>query len=227
MPTTSKKFSDRINQLIDLANRTLATKYTTGSDRFLSHYVRSESFYEFRTSALSFITKLYGESHPYYTEFNETITKASPFDTERGRGILNSIKTEIDEGWLVTLKGLVSSEIFSNFIEMAEHLLNEGYKDPAAVMTGSVLEEHLRQLCVKNGIEIEHQKNEKLVPKKADLLNSDLARAGVYSKLDQKNVTAWFDLRNKAAHGKYDEYNKQQVEFMVQAVTEFITRNAL
>ncbi len=38
---------------------------------------------------------------------------------------------------------------------MAEYLLKEGYKDPAAVITGSTLEEHLRKLCIKNGIDIE------------------------------------------------------------------------
>jgi len=43
----------------------------------------------------------------------------------------------------------------------------------------------------------------------------------------QKNVTAWLDLRNKAAHGKYDEYNRQQVQLMHQAVFEFMTRVAL
>ena len=226
MLTTLKQFSDRINQLIDIANRTLATKQTS-SGRFSSSRVDSELFVEFRTSSLSFILNLYGEKHPYYKDFNEIVERASPHDTERSRGILNSIKTEIDGGWLVTLKGVVSAEIFSDFLEMANHLLKEGYKDPAAVMIGSVLEEHLRQLCGKNGIPTEHTKTGKPVSKKADLLNAELAGAGVYNKLDQKNVTAWLDLRNKAAHGKYGEYSQQQVEFMLQTVTEFMTRNSL
>ncbi len=35
------------------------------------------------------------------------------------------------------------------------------------------------------------------------------------------------DLRNKAAHGRYDDYNSQQVEFMYQAVSEFMARNPI
>jgi hypothetical protein len=35
---------------------------------------------------------------------------------------------------------------------MAEHLLDEHYKDVAEVIIGSVLEEHLRQLAVTKGI---------------------------------------------------------------------------
>ena len=224
--TTNKDFNVRVNQIIELADRTFATKQI-GTGVYATSRVNSELFSEFRSSSLSFILNVYDENHPYYKDFNHLVVRAAPSDIERGRGILKSIKAEIDGGWLVTLKGIVSADIFSDFLEMADHLLKEGYKDPAAVMIGSVLEEHLRQLCSKNGISIEENKVGKLVPKKVDLLNSELTAAGIYNKLDQKNVTASFDLRNKAAHGKYGDYNQQQVEFMMQTVTEFIVRNIL
>jgi hypothetical protein len=52
---------------------------------------------------------------------------------------------------------------------MAEHFLESGYKDPTAVMTGGVLEEHLRKLCGKHGVA--------LPPKpKLDTMNAALAR---------------------------------------------------
>ncbi len=78
-------------------------------------------------------------------------------------------------------------------------LLDQHYKDPAAIVTGSVLEAHLRKLCGKHGIAVVKAD---ATPKKADTLNSELTAAGAYSKLDQKSVTAWLDLRNNAAHGK-------------------------
>ncbi|MGZ5302661.1 MAG: hypothetical protein ACXWDO_00970 [Bacteroidia bacterium] len=131
------------------------------------------------------------------------VRQSYPSDTQRGRGILTAIKSEIDGGWLNSIKGLISAEIFSDFIEMSQHLIEEGYKDPAAVMIGSVLEEHLRQLAQKNGISVVNIKDNKPIPKKANLLNAELAQASIYNKLDQKNVTACLDLRNKAAHGKY------------------------
>jgi len=128
-------------------------------------------------------------------------------------------------GWLQTTKGLVSAEIFSDFIEMAKYLLDEGYKDPSAVIMGSVLEEHLRQLCHKHKIDTEVVTSKGgRVPKKADVMNSDLVKATIYSKLDQKNVTAWLDLRNKAAHGRYDEYTKEQVSLMLQGIINFLAR---
>jgi hypothetical protein len=226
MKKSIKDYSDRITQLIDLANRTHATKETSSkSELFSRSCVNSELFFEFRTSSLSFILNLYGENHPYYKDFNQTVVRAGPNDTERGRGILNSIKREIDYGWLTSLKGLVSTEIFFDFLEIAENLIKENHKDSAAVIIGSVLEEQLRQLCIKHGIPKEDPKSGK--PKRVELLNSELAAASAYNKLEQKNVTAWLDLRNNAAHGRYTEYNQQQVEFMLQTVTEFLTRNSI
>ena len=210
----------RIDQLISIAGQVLSTKRTND----YNSYVSAEQFNEFRSASLSFLKNTFGTEHPYYMEFNKKVNDASPYLTEEGRGILKAVKNEIDGGWAFTVKGLISAEIFSNFLEMAEYLLTEGFKDPAAVMAGSVLEEHLRQLCIKNSIPIESIKDGKPIPKKADLINSQLASANIFNKLDQKSITSWLDLRNKAAHGQYSEYTKEQVVFMLQGITNFISR---
>ncbi len=49
-------------------------------------------------------------------------------------------------------------------------------------------------------------------------------KAGAYPGLDQKNVTAWLGLRNKAAHGQYSEYTKDQVALMIDSVRNFMSR---
>jgi hypothetical protein len=140
-------------------------------------------------------------------------------------GILKELRNDIASGYLVSVQELIHAEMFADFLEMARYLLSEGYRDPAAVLIGGVLEGHLRKLCAKNNIPIETTDSRGVPrPKKAETMNADLAREGVYSKLDQKSVTAWLDLRNKAAHGQYDEYTQQQVEFLLQQVTDFLTR---
>lgn len=135
-------------------------------------------------------------------------------------GVLQALRAAYESGYLTKIEGLLSASIFNDFREMAEYLLSEGYKDPAAVIMGSVLEEHLRRLCVKNGVGITVGG----IAKKAEQMNTDLAGNSVYSKLDQKSVTAWLDLRNKAAHGKYTEYSQNQVMLMCNSVQDFITR---
>lgn len=210
----------RVNELISLSDKVIST--TKRGD--FGDYVQTEIFQEFRASGLSFFRNTFGEQHPFYKEFDQKVTDTYTYHTEEGRGILKAAKQEIDGSWIFTIKGIISAEIFSDFLEMAEHLLTEGYKDPSAVMIGSVLEEHLRQLCLKNSITIERIKDGKPIPKKADLINSELASGSVYNKLDQKSITCWLDLRNKAAHGKYSEYTKEQVELMYQGVSNFMMR---
>ena len=69
--------------------------------------------------------------------------------------------------------------------------MENGYKDAAAVVSGSTLEAHLRQLCQKFGVAIETKDSKgNLRPKKADWMNSDLAGVPAYSKLDQKGSGA-------------------------------------
>lgn len=211
----------RAEELIQLGVDTRSTNKNTRE----SIWVNSEIFYTFRASALSFLSNVFGSKHPYYTEFNKIVEAAHASKTESGIGILRAVKNELEGGWLTSTKGLISAEIFSDFIEMADHLLTENYKDAAAVMLGSVLEEHLRTLASVNGIEVEYEKNGKLLPQKADRINSDLASANIYTKLDQKNVTAWLGLRNSAAHGQYELYTLDQVSIMRSSLVDFMARN--
>ncbi len=215
---------EKVNYAISLADEALKTKYKTEDSFFVYYWVSPELFKKFETFSLSFIVSTYSEKHPYYESFKSSVEKNSVQCVEAGKGLLSSIKIEIDKGWIRSIKNLISAEIFTDFLEMAEHLLDEKYEHSAAVMIGSVLEEHLRNLCKKVNIDVSENKNGKDIPKKADTLNAELAKKEVYNKLDQKNVTAWLDLRNKAAHGKYQDYNIQQVQLMLNGVTEFIAR---
>ena len=214
-------YKDRINELLSLADKVLSTQKSTS---YSGTIVSEDIFNEFRSASLSFLSSLFGVNHTYFKEFDHKVKSTNPYNTNEGKGILKAVKKEIDNGWLIRFKDLVSSEIFTDFMEMAVYLLEEGYKDPAAVIIGGVLEEHLRQLCIKNNIDIEIEKNGKTVSKKADTLNNELLKAAFYNNLDQKNVTAWLDLRNKAAHGKYNEYTLEQVTLLLQSVRDFITR---
>lgn len=215
-----KNIIDRLDKITQLGTQVIAS--VTGYDTYMGKYVNHQLLAQYRTSSLSFLTSVFGDKSPYYLEFKEKVNNQYPSETEIGQGILQAVKDEILNGGLINVKKLVTADLFADFLEMAEYLLSENYKDASAVMIGSVLEEHLRKLCDANKISITNKKDGK--PKKADLLNAELAGQSVYDKLDLKNVTAWLDLRNKAAHGKYPEYNIDQVKNMLDGVTEFISR---
>lgn len=180
------------------------------------------------TRAIAAVHRISGRDSAYAKEVDRLL-KQLPYLHDHIKfiiGVVKALQADIKAGYIRTLVELVHGDIFGDFLEMAQHLCDSGYKDAAAVITGSTLESHIRELCHKAGIPIESTKsNGDVVPKKAETMNSDLVSAGVYTKLDQKSITAWLDLRNKAAHGKYDEYKDEQVVLMVSSVRDFITRN--
>ncbi len=215
--------SKRIDEIFVISSQLLATAST--DNEYDAPSVDDKLFYKFRTSSLSFLQRVFGENHTYYIDFNREVKKGYKREVETGIGILEAAKEEIKGGWIFTVKGLVSAEIFSDFLEMSQYLLDEGYKDAAAVIAGGTLEAHIRQLCNKYNIGTEIQTPNGTKSKKTDMMNSDLVKAGAYSKLDQKNVTSWLDLRNKAAHGKYSEYIKDQVTLFISGIQNFIANN--
>lgn len=135
--------------------------------------------------------------------------------------VAQALRDDLSDGWTDSVVELVHADTHSDYLDMAEELLAKGYKDPAAVVTGTSLEVHVRALCVKHNVDTELSTG---APKKADTMNADLKKAGVYGTLQQKQLTAWMDLRNKAAHGDWEEYDIQQVRLLIDGVRDFMLK---
>lgn len=136
----------------------------------------------------------------------------------RLRGILSALRADYDAGRLQSFEELIHADVFSDFLEMAQYFLDEGYKDPAAVIAGGVLEEHLRKLCGKHGITLPPKPN-------LNTMNTDLAKTAAYTKNDQQQVITWARYRNDAAHGHYSNYTDSEIKLMAAGIRDFISRN--
>jgi hypothetical protein len=174
------------------------------------------------TRAIAAVHRISGPSSTYSQEVDRILKQNPPLHVHTSpiMGIVLALREDTASGYIQNLTEIVHADIFSDFLDMARHLLDNGYKDPAAVLAGSTLESHLKNLAIKNSIPTENAGK----AKKASQLNVDLTKANVYNKLDEKNVTAWLDLRNKAAHGSYTEYNLDQVKLLVSSIQDFLSR---
>ena len=212
--------SSPAKQLQQILSRYTSLKRRGGAD--LRYSEKAEQI-EVIASIVAAIERL-APPNTYYLASLEPIHEDHGFDSYESIpylvGIIEALKTAYESGYLSEIEELIHADLFSDFIDMSDYLLKEGYKDPAAVIVGGVLEEHLRKLCLKNSITVTIDNR----PKKADMMNSDLAKGGCYNKLDQKSVTAWLDLRNKAAHGNFTEYTDEQVEITLTGIRDFIAR---
>lgn len=172
------------------------------------------------------IRRLYGDDSQYQKNLDRVLA-TKDFATMHSNyyehvselaGILKGIQSDVNRGMLEDFRLLVRAEVFVSFLEMAEYLLNEGYKDAAAVMLGGVLEDSLRTLSARKGVPAITALGKPLT---IDPLNIALAKAGVYNPLVQKQITSWANLRNDAAHGQFAKYDADQVRQMLLFVRKF------
>lgn len=173
----------------------------------------------------SAIVRIAGLNSEYYKDALSAINSYGIYDAPRViklSGVLKALRSDIGNGYLKTTHEIIQSEIFSDYIDMAEYLQSEGYKDAAAVIAGSTLEAHLKELVKSNSMDLKCKNSKgEMVPKKTSVINDELVKAGIYTSAYHKQVTAWLGIRNDAAHGNYEKYNASQVDLMIQGIRQF------
>jgi len=192
----------------------------------LSGNIAIEDISHLLSKSKAAVARIAGKNSDYYKDIEAILKRTNiriGYKLRYVMGTISALKSDLKKDYLKSYSDIIQSEVFSDYLEMAEYLLNEGYKDAAAVLIGSTLEVHLRELCISNNIDIKTTNNKgKIIPKKADEMNSDLAKSNVYSSTYKKQVTAWLGIRNSAAHGKYSEYTKEEISLMLQGIRQFI-----
>jgi hypothetical protein len=224
LPMVKDHFLRQLTEVIEEFERLQsAAQYSDLSDVLTD---KVEDLTTLITKAKAAIARTTGVNSEYYKDVIKSLEAPREHTGTRLRlimGTVRALKSDLESGYLQTLHEIVQTEIFSDYLEMATYLIKEGFKDASAVIVGSTLEAHLRELCKANQIEIEvHNSKGNIVAKRADLLNADLAKKEIYSTAYQKQITAWLDLRNSAAHGHYSEYSTEQIKLMLEGVRQFI-----
>jgi len=202
----TKRFAE-----LEAKSREIESKKTKGE---VGYHVDSAAIKGWGTSVLNLLGNAFGRDGDHYKEFQKHLSKFMGYDYEYDYlvGIFLAAKEDYEGGYLFRMTSLIKAEVFEDTLEQAEALASATYKDAACVVNGVALELALKELCTKN--EIEHGK--------ADRMNTDLCKKGVYNLAKQKQITAWLDLRNKAAHGDWGAYNAQDVKLMLEGVRAFV-----
>jgi len=208
-----EKLTDRLNHLIEVGEEVLKTKHVPESAIY--SYVKGDPFYQWQAGALSFLRAVFGDNSTHFQGFQQRCRGPLYDDALRGQSILKAAKEDIEGGYLKKLEDLVAADIFTDFLEMAEYLLEEGYKDPAASLIVAVLEDGLRKIAKNNGIMLKSKEN-------ISSLNKKIADAKIYNRLVQKQVEVWNEIRDNADHGKFSEYNADSVQEMYSDVRHFL-----
>ncbi len=212
-----KRFAELAAQLeqVEATRRSDSNQFSNGT------YIDSELFLNWCVKVRSLIANSCGRESEHFTSFVAAEKPTSNRDTnwyilKRVKAVFLAAREDFEGGYLTSIRNLVHAELAGSELEQATELFQAGYIAASAVVAGVVLETALRTLCDRHGI----------AHGKLDKMNADLAKAGQYNTLVQKQITALAAIRNSAAHGKTEEFQRADVESMLKEVERFV-RDAL
>jgi len=218
-PELDKKIRERFEELEIEAKRILSTRRSESStDEYIS------AFEALKIKTVNLLQNIKARD----SQLIEYIRKSSRSDISTLHGWIVAYKDDYEKGFLGDLTQMIEANITGDYLELAEDLLTGSKRQtgsynhvPATVLTGAILEESLRILCQRQSppIVVKKQNGE---PKTLGVLIDDLKASGLYNELKAKQLRAWADIRNAAAHGEFDKFNEQDVDAMIKGVKNFL-----
>jgi hypothetical protein len=122
------------------------------------------------------------------------------------KGALESIKAELDAGFIGSLRATLTGEILTDLIKLARETLKERGDDPknvAAVLTAAAFEDVMRKLGDLNGLP-EHEKLQDVLIALKDAL--------VLQRTEVTTAQSYLSFRNQALHAKWSEVDRPVVQ---------------
>jgi predicted nucleic acid-binding protein len=145
-------------------------------------------------------------------------------ESDHGYGIHNAVREvslvlinllrDADAGMLAAVADQARAEAFDDFLDHAAQYLKSARKQEAGVIAGVVFEDAVRRISRKLLIP---EKGEKL-----DALISALASRGEITAVKAKRARVAADVRTKATHAQWDEYEVEDVRATIEFTRELI-----
>lgn len=172
------------------------------------------------------LTRTYGGvSNSFYALLQQVDQKWSPDRIARDvvqalDGFIRFVSAGLVQG--ISVERQAQIDVVSDILEQAQTLLESRDTHPAAsaVLIGAGLEEFLRNWVEEQGLRLESRKPG------IESYSAVLREAGMLSKQDAKDITAWAGTRNHAAHGEWDEVgDRSRVRLMLEGVNLFMRQH--
>ena len=176
--------------------------------------VPSDAFKEWATNVLNLLQRTFGETAVHYKHFLAHYDSFGGWlsDFNDSFSIYKAAQEDFELGYLFNIRTLAKAEVLSDALSQARELLALGYKDPACILARVALESSLKDLVGRFG----------LSEGKLETMNVELKKAGAYNLAKQKQITAWAEIGNKAAHGEWSAYTLQDASAMVIGVEALV-----
>jgi len=181
-------------------------------------WFRNTSAYEaLMTEVLSLIPHIYGFGHPNSQRVINAYNQQSLKGLKIVKGILEGTKNNIENGLISEITENITIDIKTDFLNSAQEFIENDQKDPAAVLGCVVLEDSLKKLAKKNGIE-------GMQNKEMSVVANTLLSKKIIDKSTLSSILSFRNLRNAAFHAQWDEISLQSVKLLLTFLPIFINR---
>ena len=210
-----QRYADRMRELAEEGDFLMIR---TGTGDYGAFIVDAASYLGWQSKCLNVINLVFGAESIHAAHFEKARTSISnSLSSGKSRvSIMRAALSDLEGGFVHHVEVAIASEVFDSVLEQAKYLNHKGYKDAAAVLGRTVIEDALKRLARSNGLED---------TKKASAINESLKNAGVYHQPMWRQVQAWTDIGNSAAHGDFHEYTQEQVRDMLEGIGGFLANH--
>jgi hypothetical protein len=186
----------------------------TTTEGVVYYAVPSGAYREWSTNVLNILQRTFGESSIHFKHFTEQYSSFGESESHfiGSFSLFKAAREDYEGGYLFNVRTLAKAEVLADAISQANDLIHAGYKDPACILARVALEATLKDLADRYGV----------AQGKLDRMNVELCKAGAYNMAKQKQITAWADIGNKAAHGEWTQFTEADTSAMLQGVEALV-----
>jgi hypothetical protein len=158
-------------------------------------------------------TYLYQESNRILEDSN--LRRGVPFYVvQKLLGLLQSIKIEIERGFLKKAEYLFIATTFDDFLNHASTYHKGGKKIESAVLTSAVFEDTIRKISKKNELSEKGKSLETII--------DELTKKNIFTYVKAKRIKGYSAIRNKALHAQWDDFDIRDVGELIKGTRELI-----
>jgi len=216
----NRRINEFISKIDELISRIGPIKSSWYSDIAGSGFKMNAEYEAVMTEAISLIETIYGRGTPHYQRILHFYNEGHLHALKKVEGLLIGTKRNIESGILDELTSLILIDIKKDFLETAATLLEESQKDPAAVLACIVLEDSLKRLAKRSGVEDAQDKEMGITARK-------LLAAKVIEKSTNQSIQSFKNLRNAALHAQWDEVSAESVNQLLAFLPIFFEKHRL
>lgn len=198
----------------------VAKTWVKEGPRTFAHFQDGVALAALSVEVCVLVDYVYGPNHDIAKRIKGVATLRSLTHLRAAEGMLRGTIEAIRGGLLADLRTQILVDVQSDFIEAARNAIAENAKDVAAALLCIVLEDSVKRLAIKHGLQ-------SLANQEFSIVTTELFKENKITKATKGQLLAYKDLRNAALHAQWHEVSVETVNALLYFLPGFIEQHGV